>query len=149
MSATNDAIVGKLNDMHPTWDIRIDAPPDGPAAGAIRQPGGSGLIRYVYAHDDRGRYLEFYSFHRIWGDSHARIYDSGEVVWLRVLETATFPTGDVDQDRRQVEEQNHRNQELLKQLDEAGLLSGGPVPGSFEINAAIATGLIDPSRGDA
>lgn len=139
-----DVIIEKLKELLPSWDIRIEPPPKGPSSGDIRQPGGSGLVRYVFAENHRGRYLEYYSFHRIWGDSHVRIYVTGEVEWLDTLGTTLIVTGDADADARQRERLHVYNQRLLAELEEAGLLSGGPVPRSFQINAAIVTGEIDP-----
>lgn len=139
-----DVLVAKLVEMHPEWDFAFEPPPAGPRRGFVRQRAGSGGIRYVFGEDERGPFLEFYSFHRIWGDLHARIRSNGGVEGLDVLETAVPVTGDPDEDRRVVDAQNERNQRLLKELDDAGLLSGGPVPASFEINAALVTGLLDP-----
>jgi hypothetical protein len=143
-----DVLVSKLVEMHPGWGLAIESPPAGVRGGCARQRGGSGLVRYVFGEDDRGRFLEFYSFHRIWGDLHSRIYEDGTVEGMDVLETATVATGDPDEDKRLVEAQNERNRRLLKELDDAGLLSGGPVPVSFTMNAALTTGLLDP-EGDA
>ena len=145
-------MVEKLEEMHPGWELDIQPPPEGPISGAAREAGGSGLIRYTFSGDERKPYLEFYSFHRIWGDLHARIYESGEVQHLAELETTLGVTGDPDKDRQQREDQNRRNQALLEDLEAAGLLSGGPVPGSFVMNAAIGTGVVDagsdPDEGD-
>jgi hypothetical protein len=135
-----------LQEMHPGWELDVRPPPDGPAAGAARQAGGSGLIRYVFSEDERGPYLEFYSFHRIWGDLHARIYESGEVEHLPVLETVTVVTDDPVEDERRRAQQEQRNRLLIDELEAAGLLSGGPVPGSFVMNAAIATGAVDEGQ---
>lgn len=146
MGTSHDARVAKLAEMHPGWDVAIESPPGGPRSGFARQKGGSGLVRYVFGEDERGGFLEFYSFHRIWGDLHARIYDDGTAEPLDILETTIAPTDDAAEYKREVEAQNLRNQRLLKELDEAGLLSGGPVPASFEINAAIVTGLVDPGN---
>lgn len=146
MDRPGDALVRKLVEMHPGWGIAVEPPPAGPRKGFVRQSGGPGRIRYVFGDDDRGIFLEFYSFHRIWGDVHARIREDA-VEGLDVLETAVAVTGDPDEDRRLVEAQNRRNQRLLVELDEAGLLSGGPIPASFEIDAALASGLIDPEEG--
>lgn len=143
MDRPGDVLVGKLVEMHPGWDVAVQPPPSGPHRGFARQRGGPGLVRYVFGEDERGGFLEFYSFHRVWGDLHARIHEDGTVEGLDVLETAVPVTGDPDEDRRVVEAQNERNQRLLRELDDAGLLSGGPVPASFEINAALASGLLD------
>lgn len=139
-------MVERLKEMHPGWELDIRPPPEGPAAGASRQAGGSGLIRYAFAGDEAEPYLEFYSFHRIWGDLHARIYETGEVQHLAELETTLALTGDPENDRQQREQQYQRNRALMEDLEAAGLLSGGPVPGSFLINAAIATGVVDAGR---
>ncbi len=145
MDRRGDALVAKLLEMHPDWDVEVEPPPGGPRLGSVRERGGPGRIRYAFGEGDNGAFLEFYSFHRVWGDLHARIHEDGTVEGLDVLETVVPTTGDPDEDRRAVEQQNRRNRRLLKELDEAGLLSGGPVPASFEINAALATGLIDPA----
>lgn len=136
-----------LEEMHPGWGLDIEPPPRGPASGAVREAGGPGLVRYVFSGGESRPYLEFYSFHRIWGDYHARIYESGEVEHLAVVETALAVTGDSSKDARRRDEQDRRNRRLMEELEAAGLLSGGPVPGSFVANAAIVTGLVD-SEGD-
>lgn len=136
-------MVQMLEEMHPGWELDIQPPPVGPVSGSARQAGGSGSIRYTFSRNEPKPYLEFYSFHRIWGDLHARIYESGEVEHLAVLETTLFVTGDPAKDEQQRKEMNLRNQRLMEELEAAGLLSGGPVPGSFVINAAIVTGAVD------
>jgi hypothetical protein len=143
MDPPGDVLVAKLVEMHRGWDLAVEPPPAGPRRGFVREGGGPGRIRYVFGVDGGGRFLEFYSFHRVWGDLHARIREDGTVESLDVLETAVATTGDPDEDRRLIEAQNRRNRRLLEELDDAGLLSGGPVPASFEINAALATGLLD------
>lgn len=140
MDRPGEVLVAKLDELHPGWDVAIEPPPEGPRKGFVAQKGGAGRIRYAFGEDANGVYLEFYSFHRVWGDLHARIRGDGSVEPLDVLETAVPATGDP----RAVEEQNRRNRRLLQELEEAGLLSGGPVPASFEINAALASGLLDP-----
>lgn len=139
-------MVQTLKEIHPGWELDIQPPPEGPASGAARQAGGSGFIRYTFSENERKPYLEFYSFHRIWGDSHARIYESGEVEHLAVLETTLEVTNDPAKDGQQREQQNQRNRLLMEELEAAGLLSGGPVPGSFVMNAAIVTGVVDPGE---
>jgi hypothetical protein len=143
MGSRYQIMVERLVEMHPGWEVDIQPPPEGPASGAARQAGGSGLIRYAFSTDEQKPYLEFYSFHRISGDLHARIFQSGEVQHLDTLETTLAVTGDPEKDRQQRELQERRNQALMEDLEAAGLLSGGPVPGSFVINAAIATGAVD------
>ncbi len=137
-----------LEEMHHGWEFDIQPPPAGPVSGAARQAGGSGFIRYTFSTEELNPYLEFYSWHRIWGDAHARIYDSGEVERLAVLETALEVTGDRVKDGQQLDRQNQRNRLLMEELEAAGLLSGGPVPNSFVINAALVTGVIDAGKPD-
>lgn len=139
-------MVERLVEMHPGWGLDIRPPPEGPASGAVRQAGGSGLIRYAFSGDEEKPYLEFYSFHRISGDLHARIYESGEVEHLAALETTLEVTGDPEKDRQRREQQNQRNRVLMEELEAAGLLSGGPVPGSFVANAALVTGVVDAGK---
>ena len=141
-------MVEKLAELHPGWELDIRPPPDGPVSGAARQAGGSGLVRYTFSTDEQGPYLEFYSFHRISGDLHARIYESGEVRHLAELETTLAVTGDPEKDEQQREQQEQRNRVLIEELEAAGLLSGGPVPGSFVANAAIVTGVVEAGPRD-
>lgn len=143
MGTSYRVMAERLEKMHPGWELHIRPPPDGPASGAARQAGGHGLVRYVFSEDEQGPYLEFYSFHRISGDLHARIYESGEVQHLEVLQTMLAVTDDPEEDSRAREEQVHQNQALMEDLEAAGLLSGGPVPSSFTVNAAIVTGAVE------
>ena len=143
MSIDYSFMIEKFAETHPGWD-RIVPPPEGAASGSLRQPEGSGLVRYVFDVDERGPYLEYYSFHRIWGDSHARIYGSGEVDRLDTIGTNYVTSDDPEEDKRRQDRLHEYNLKLLAELDAAGLLSGGPVPGSFTINAAIVTGAVDP-----
>jgi hypothetical protein len=140
------SIIERFKEIHEGWDIDIQPPPEGPSFGAIHQPQGSGLIRYVFGNDERGRFLEYYSFHRIWGDSHRRIYATGDIEGLDTLGTSYVTTGDPEKDGAARDQLHAFNQRLLAELEEAGLLSGGPVPNSFSINAAIVTGAIDPDE---
>lgn len=139
-----DVMVDKLEEIYESWELDVRPPPEGPMQGAVRQTGGSGLVRYVFSEGgELGPYLEYYSFHRIGGDAHARIYETGEVERLDTLSTMHIVTGDPEKDRQTVKEQEQRNRRLLEELDDAGLLAGGPVPNSFTINAALVTGVLD------
>ena len=146
MGTPYENIIRKLKEKFPGWDVDIKPPPQGPVSGYARQIEGSGSMRYRFAESEKGLYLEYYQFHRIWGDSHARIYASGEVERLDVLGSVMVMTGDPDKDQQQREALHQRNQRLIVELETAGLLSGGPVPGSFTINAAIVTGTVDPDE---
>ena len=111
--------------------------------------GGSGLIRYVFGKTDDGReYLEYYSFHRIGGDSHGRIYGDGEFEGLDVLQTMYISSGTDDEVNRRKEEMYERNRKLLEDLQKAGLMEGGPVPMSFQMNAYLTTGDRDSDESD-
>ena len=121
----------------------VELPPDDLAerrAGSLRQRNGSGSVRYAFGSTARGEYLEFYAFHRIWGDAHQRVYASGEVEHLDVLGTSYIESDDAEESRRRREQMHERNRRLMEDLDRAGLREGGPVPMSFEINAHLVTG---------
>ncbi|HYI45500.1 MAG TPA: ADP-ribosylglycohydrolase family protein [Actinomycetota bacterium] len=138
-------IKSAFDETFESWSVELPETDIAEAkAGALRQKDGSGLIRYAFGHSERGEYLEFYAFHRIWGDGHQRIYASGEVDHLATLETILMVSDDPAEMKRRQEEQEERNQQLLEDLDRAGLREGGPVPGSFEINAHLVTGGSDP-----
>ncbi len=122
------------------WEVALSA--DAIAtktAGSLRQQNGSGLIRYVFGNNSKGDYLEYYSFHRIGGDSHGRIYETGEYERLDTLQTMYFVSDDPQETERNKSEMHERNQRLLADLEKTGLLSGGPVPGSFQMNAYLTT----------
>ncbi len=141
MTETLDALRAKFDETFEQWGVTL--PEDDVAerrSGYLKQQGGSGSVRYVFGSDDRGEYLEYYAFHRIWGDHHARIYESGEVEALEVLQTG-YP---IDPDDPEVAARNERemierNRKLLEELETAGLMSGGPVPMSFTINATLVS----------
>lgn len=141
VGVTLDALRAKFAEAFDDWGVSL---PEGDVehrrAGYLKQTNGSGSVRYVFDTDERGEYVEFYAFHRIWGDHHARIYATGEVESLSTLQTG-YP---IDPDDPEVAARNQRemierNQRLLDQLERAGLLSGGPVPMSFVVNASLVT----------
>jgi hypothetical protein len=107
--------------------------------GFLRQGNGSGSVRYAFGTNERGEYLEYYSFHRIGGDSHGRIYADGTYEGLDTLQTMYVSSGEPAEVQQRVDEMHERNRRLLEALDEAGLTSGGPVPNSFTINAYLTT----------
>lgn len=136
-----DAVRAKFAEVFEPWGVTL---PEDDArerrGGHLEQQGGSGSVRYVFGGDERGEYLEFYAFHRIWGDHHARIRESGELEGLAILQTG-YP---IDPDDPEVAARNQRemvehNRKLLDELERAGLLSGGPVPMSFTVNSYLVT----------
>lgn len=57
------------------WGVQLpESDLNARSAGCLRQRGGHGLIRYAFGKFDGKDSLEFYSFHRIQGDYHARIH---------------------------------------------------------------------------
>jgi hypothetical protein len=135
------SIAEKFSEIFEAWGIEFS--PDDIAArrpGFLKQMNGSGSVRYSFGSDERGEYLEFYAFHRIWGDHHARVYESGSVEPLDTLATMYIVDDDPEvtaQNERKMEEGNRK---LLAELEVAGLLSDGPVPNSFTINAHLTSG---------
>jgi hypothetical protein len=107
--------------------------------GSARQQGGSGLTRFAWGQKDGQPYLEFYSFHRIWGDYHGRVYTDGSMEILSTLQTNYVTGRSPEDDQRSLEQMHEHNRRLLEDLEEAGLGSGGPVPTSFTINAYLTT----------
>lgn len=141
MDETRDAIKNKFAEIFESWGLELpQTDVDERKPGYLRQNGGSGSVRYVFAGEGDNEYLEFYSFHRIWGDTHARIYTDGRVEHLDVLGTSYIVKPEDPEatalNQRKMEE---HNQKLLSELEEAGLMSGGPVPNSFTINAYLTT----------
>jgi hypothetical protein len=144
-----ERIKAAFDETFESWSIQLPvADLEARRGGMLRQEGGSGSVRYAFGRSDRGEYLEFYVFDRVWGDLHQRIYASGEVEHLRELETTFMQSDDPEEMKRQREEQEERNRQLLEDLDRAGLRKGGPVPTSFEINAYLVTGDRNPEEPD-
>ncbi|MCA1706319.1 MAG: hypothetical protein LC808_24860 [Actinobacteria bacterium] len=120
----------------PEEDVRDRRP------GYLKQANGSGSARYAWGSDERGEYVEFYAFHRIWGDYHARIYANGETEPLPTLITMYAEGDDPETTERNRQEMVEQNRTLLADLEAAGLLAAGPVPVSFTINAALTTDVL-------
>ena len=141
MSENLAAVEEKFSAIFEHWELELpEADVAARSGGFLRQKNGSGSVRYVFGRDRKGEYLEFYAFHRIWGDRHARIYASGEVESLDVLFTMHLvDPDDPEVTARNQREMQERNARLLHQLEEAGLLTGGPVPVSFTVNAYLGT----------
>ncbi|MEX2458256.1 MAG: hypothetical protein WD770_04660 [Actinomycetota bacterium] len=60
---------------------------------------------------------------------------------MGTLETMyVSPPDDPEATERNSRQMEERNRRLLAELEEAGLLGGGPVPNSFTINAFLVTG---------
>src|SRR5688572_17223541 len=78
-----------------SWEIELPQEDlDERRAGVLRQQNGSGMIRYTFGSIEGRPYLEYYSFHRIGGDSHARIHPSGETEYLETLQTMYIVSDD-------------------------------------------------------
>lgn len=127
------AIEGRFAGYFENWGIRL---PEGAVQleepGVIQQDGWT--IRYVFASDAEGSYLEFYATHRMTNDRRVRIYSSGETKDLEALETmyGYDPKIPGDQERA-ARENRRRNTRVTKELEAHGLYPEG------NINAYLAT----------
>jgi hypothetical protein len=106
-----------------------------------RKPGsipyGSGRILFVFGKERGMEYLEYYAHHRM-GDSHGKIYENGERISLPELSSmfSYDPKIPGDEEKKKAEmEKSYR--ETFEDLERKGLLSAGPIPGSFLINAQL------------
>ena len=142
-------IKAAFDEMFESWETELPVEAlEKRRPGSLRQKNGSGSVRYAFGRSDKGEYLEYYSFHRIWGDAHARLFASGDVEHLDVLATSLVVSDDPEEMRRREEKMHERNRRLIEELDQAGLREGGPVPNSFEINAHLVTGNRDEENAE-
>lgn len=93
-----------FNKAFATWNITLP-----PEALETRQRGelhGAGWwIRYLFGHDERGDYLDFYATHRMTNERHKRIYATGEEVTLESpLEFMVFPAGSTEEEQEKIRE---------------------------------------------
>ncbi|MCK9593292.1 MAG: hypothetical protein M0Q91_14910 [Methanoregula sp.] len=105
-----------------------------------RKPGsmryGSGRIMFVFGNEGEREYLEYYSHHRIGGDSHVRIYSDGERISQPELSSIVCYNPDIPGDfEKENAEMEREYRETYDDLAKKGLLSAGPVPGSLLVNA--------------
>lgn len=131
-------IESQFNARFRSW--RITLPPEDVAArrrGRIRQAGWT--IWYLFASDEQGEYLDFYSYHRMGGDEHVRLRANGEAELLPSLEWA-FAVG-ADPQRAQTNEREfyRRNQEVSALLAAKGFGLQGDEDFLTQVNRQLVT----------
>ena len=119
---------------------RISLPPEDVAArrrGRIMQAGWT--IWYLFARDDQGEYLDFYSYHRMAGDQHVRLRADGKMASLPSLEWA-YSVVDDPQEARTIEEDFYRrNQEVSAMLAAKGFGLQGDEDLLTQVNHQLVT----------
>lgn len=99
---------------------------------------GSGRIFYIFGEEEGREYLEYYAHHRIGGDSHEKIYDDGESVSLPDLESMIVYNPDIPGDKERQEVKNAEEyQKTLDDLNDKGMFSSEPMPGSLAIKSYL------------
>lgn len=79
-------------------------------------------IRFVESRDEQGGFLEFYTMHKNYGDTHFRIYDSGSVVELEALRENYLKHDDIPGREPQLREiYLEENRKIFHDLKDIGL----------------------------
>lgn len=143
-------IESQFNARFENW--RIHLPPQDVAArrrGRIMQAGWT--IWYLFASDDQGEYLDFYSYHRMAGDEHVRLRANGEMAALPSLAWAYSVVDDPQEGQAIEEDFYHRNQEVSAMLAAKGFGCQGDEDFLTQVNHQLVTrsdtGAEEPRRG--
>ncbi len=100
--------------------------------GKIVKPGWA--IWYLFGSDEKGEFLDYYSSHRITGDSHVRIYADGHSESLPTIRECRLCSDDPEEDARLDAEYYAENQRVAKILNDKGFGIDGDEPGGVQIN---------------
>ncbi|MBU8921649.1 MAG: hypothetical protein KOO63_07495 [Bacteroidales bacterium] len=96
-------------------------------------------IWYLFGSDNNGEYLDYYSAHRMTGDSHVRIYDDGQTEHLESILEFCLCSDDPKEDALLKEEQHMENQRIVELLEAKGFGIEGDEPGGVQINRYLRT----------
>lgn len=97
-------------------------------------------IWYLFGHDERGEYLDYYASHRMTNDRHVRIYESGQVESLPAINSMRLASSDPEEDARLEAEHREEQCKVARILEEKGFGMEGDEPGGVQINRYLALG---------
>jgi hypothetical protein len=97
-------------------------------------------IWYLFGHDERGEYLDYYASHRMTNDRHLRIYESGQVESLPAINSMRLASSDPEEDARLEAEHREEQSKVARILEEKGFGIEGDEPGGIQINRYLALG---------
>lgn len=81
-------------------------------------------VTYAFGSDDKGRYVSAYASNRfVWGATHIRIYEDGEVIELPGLRDFTMHrSNETSEERNKIEEDYERhNKMVFEMLEKEGI----------------------------
>ncbi len=114
-----ERIAGEFRKRFRTWKLELPA-----RALLDRRPGffqaEGWLIQYAFGRNEQGDYLDYYATHRMAGDSHLRLYATGECEDLPALSTSHLTSDDPVEARRLEQEFYERNRTIANELGEKG-----------------------------
>ena len=114
-----ERVAGEFANRFRTWKLELAARAlRDRSAGFIQAEGW--LIQYAFGRNEHGEYLDYYATHRMAGDSHSRLYATGECEDLPALSTCHMTSDDPLEARRLEQEFYERNRRIAKELAEKG-----------------------------
>jgi hypothetical protein len=131
-------IQDRFNSEFSRWDIQL--PPDDVVKrrrGKIIKAGWA--IWYLFASNEKGEYLDYYSSHRMTSSSHIRIYNSGEEEELPTIAEIRLCSEDPEEDGKLEAKYCAENQRVEKLLQEKGFGLTGDEPFAIQFNRALLT----------
>ena len=116
------AIASGFAEYFSTWEIQL--PEENlreRTSGEIQSHGR--IIRFRFAEDSRGEFLDFYASHRMTDDRHQRLYADGTVEDLEaLLGWVVYPPGANEEQKKESERQYREHNERVRlELDRNGL----------------------------
>ncbi len=105
------------------------------ARGVIMKKGW--LIQYLFGKDERGEYLDYYSYHRFSDGDHLRIRADGSTEQLEFMGSMIFFDRDDPEGQKKAEEEFYReNRRIARMLLEKGF-------DRFSVNMVLEADLIE------
>ncbi|MXW52508.1 MAG: hypothetical protein F4X44_08100 [Gammaproteobacteria bacterium] len=106
-------------------------------------------VKFLFGEDCHGKFLDYYSAHRMTNDSHVRIRSDGTVEVLPALMEIRWVHEDPEEDARLEREWYKKNREIMTALEQKGFgLTGSEHP-SFLINTHLSTHKVDLDSEDS
>ena len=77
-------------------------------------------VQYLFGQDDHGEYVQYYSQNRMTDDAHVRLYASGRIEELPVIQSAYWTSSDVHEAAHAREEYIAANRAVATELQRLG-----------------------------
>ena len=104
-------------------------------------------IKYLVGDDAHGKYLDYYSEHRMTNDVHERLREDGSRESLPVINTIhKIYLDDAQKTAREAQRVARRNRKVMKILEEKGFGTTGEEGGSYQINHYLARKFVEENE---